>query len=120
MSEACSVLVVEDERILAHSIARFLSRQGFDTDVCYDGHSAVEKAGNTTYTVAIVDWGVPRIRGHALVEQLRNANRECRVVVMSADPAAPESHEAVRTGDIPCLPKPFSLATLLRNVRGES
>jgi len=107
---------VEDERILAHSIARFLNRQGFEADVCYDGYAAVEKARNATYSVAIVDWRVPHIKGYALVEQLRDANRECRMVIVSADPAAPAADEA--THGIPCLPKPFSLTALLQHVQG--
>ena len=120
VTQRLSVLVVDDEPILARSVSRFLNRHGFKTDVCHDGYDAIEKAKNATYDVVITDWQTPGVHGYTLLKQLGAINSKCRLVVMTADPSNVISHEAMRASGIPCLPKPFSLDALLQHVRGGS
>lgn len=112
-----SVLVVDDERILAQSVARLLARAGWQAEACYDGHDALERSENATFDVVVVDWGIPGLCGAELIEQLRRVRPASRLVVTSADPALPREHETVRANSIPCLPKPFSLDELLCAIR---
>ena len=35
------ILIVEDERALCDTLAKSLKRKGYETDVCYDGESAL-------------------------------------------------------------------------------
>jgi DNA-binding response OmpR family regulator len=118
MTGSPSVLIVEDERILAQSLAHLLGGKGWRAEVCHDGSQALERSRKTTFDVVVADWGVPGVWGSRLIEQLKGINPRCRVVVMSADPFGPQEHETVRALHIPCLPKPFSLDTLLLNMQG--
>ena len=112
-----SVLIIEDERILARSLAHILSGYGWHAEVCHDGSQALEQSKKTTFDAVVADWGVPGLCGSRLLEQLKRANPRCRLVVMSADPEEPREHPIVRALQIPCLAKPFALDMLLRELQ---
>jgi response regulator RpfG family c-di-GMP phosphodiesterase len=57
------VLVVEDERLLADSIAEGLSRQAMAVDVAYDGDAALERLAVNDYDVVVLDRDLPVVSG---------------------------------------------------------
>lgn len=48
------ILVVEDERVLADSIAEWLRREALAVDIAYDGDAALERLGITDYDVLVL------------------------------------------------------------------
>jgi DNA-binding response OmpR family regulator len=113
-----SVLVVDDERLLARSIVRLLEREGWQAEACYDSREALERSQNATFDVVVVDWGIPGPRGAVLIDHLRLNWPECRLVVTSADSSQPLGHATVRAHGIPCLSKPFSFEELKAVILG--
>src|SRR5256885_1676418 len=57
------VLVVEDERLLADTVAEGLRRQSMAVDVCYDGDAALERVGVHGYDVIVLDRDLPGVHG---------------------------------------------------------
>ncbi|HEY3467537.1 MAG TPA: response regulator, partial [Amycolatopsis sp.] len=57
------VLVVEDERLLADSVAEGLRRFSMAVDVCYDGEQALERVGVHGYDVVVLDRDLPKVHG---------------------------------------------------------
>ena len=53
------VLVADDERLLADTVAEGLRRQGMAVDVVYDGESALERVSVNRYDVAVLDRDMP-------------------------------------------------------------
>ena len=49
------VLVVEDEQLLADTVAEGLRRLAMAVDVCYDGDAALERVGVHGYDVVVLD-----------------------------------------------------------------
>ena len=53
------VLLADDERLLADTVAEGLRRLAMAVDVCYDGEAAIERLGVNSYDVAVLDRDMP-------------------------------------------------------------
>ena len=63
MSDGVRVLVVEDERQLADSIAEGLRLHAMAVDVAYDGEAGLERASINDYDVLVLDRDLPIVSG---------------------------------------------------------
>lgn len=67
------VLVVEDDRLLAETVARGLRQSALAVDVVHDGDQALERVSVTSYDVVILDRDLPEVHGddvcRAIVDQ---------------------------------------------------
>ena len=67
----CRVMVVDDNRDAADSMAVFLELAGFDTAVQLDGPSALEAAKARAPQVVLLDIGLPGLDGYEVARRLR-------------------------------------------------
>jgi CheY-like chemotaxis protein len=65
------ILVVDDNRDAADSLAAILEIMGARTSVAYDGEDALAKAAGLQPSIAILDIGMPRMDGYELARRLR-------------------------------------------------
>lgn len=65
------VLIVEDRKDAADSLAVFLRLEGYDVRVCYDGHSAMAEVQQWRPAAAIIDIGLPGLTGYAIGQHIR-------------------------------------------------
>jgi len=70
-AKALRVLVADDNRDAADSLARLLSLYGHDVRVAYDGAQALELAGEWRPAAAILDIGMPLVDGYEAARRLR-------------------------------------------------
>ena len=49
------LLIVEDDRLLAEAVSDYFTGKSWETDVVYDGDSAVEKAERKSYQMILLD-----------------------------------------------------------------
>lgn len=107
----CRVLVVEDERTIAANLHEYLEARGFDVDVAHDGAAAIVRLGTGTFDVVVLDLGLPRMSGSAVLEQLRRRLRRATpVLVLTARDALGEKLDAFALGADDYLVKPFAMA----------
>ena len=64
------VLLVEDERELAETLARGLRRQGMVVNVVRDGEDALDRAEVARYDVVVLDRNLPGLSGDAVCRAL--------------------------------------------------
>jgi len=69
--EPCHVLVVDDNRDAADSMAVFLELAGFDTQVELDGARALDLAAASAPDVVLLDIGLPGLDGYEVARRLR-------------------------------------------------
>jgi signal transduction histidine kinase/ActR/RegA family two-component response regulator len=77
------VLVVDDNRDAAESLAMFLKLTGHDTHIAYDGLEAVEKAEQLSPDIVLLDIGLPKINGLEAARRIRTQSRGKRLVLVA-------------------------------------
>ena len=111
------VLIVEDERALCDTLAKSLKREGYETDVCYDGDPALEWLLAEKYDLILLDLNLPGRDGMELRRALRERDRETRVLILSARSRISDKVEGLDAGANDYLAKPFHLAELEARIR---
>lgn len=81
------VLVADDERVIADTLAIILSQSGFDTAVAYDGKAAVEKARIWKPNLLLSDVMMPHLNGIEAAIEICKMIPECRVLLFSGQAA---------------------------------
>jgi DNA-binding response OmpR family regulator len=81
------VLVVDDEPVIADTLAAILKQAGFAALVAYDGQEALEIAKIVPPDLLLTDVVMPGISGVELAIALRNAVPECRILLFSGQAA---------------------------------
>src|SRR5574339_1200609 len=82
--EDMNVLIIEDEKSLSHEIEIFLSKQGFNCDVAFNGKSASEKIFVNAYDFVLLDLGLPDYNGLDLLKEAKDAGREPAFIILTA------------------------------------
>ncbi|WP_435345663.1 response regulator transcription factor [Haloarchaeobius sp. HRN-SO-5] len=117
-SGGLEVLVVDDESRLADLFATWL-RVEYDVEAAYDGESALNLMEESV-EVVLLDRRMPGLSGDEVLERIREAGYDCRVVMVTAvDP----DFDIVEMGFDDYLVKPVSKDELLEgveNVTGRS
>jgi DNA-binding response OmpR family regulator len=111
------ILVVEDQRTLADSVARVLRREGMAVDVAYDGADALERTAIVDYDVVVLDRDLPVVHGDQVCRTLVAAEAPARVLMLTASGTVAERIEGLGLGADDYLPKPFAYAELVARVR---
>ena len=78
------ILIVEDERMLADSVAAMLRNRGFDAEAVYDGRSGFESAGGGGYDLVILDVMLPAMDGYQVASRLRAAHVTVPILMLTA------------------------------------
>jgi DNA-binding response OmpR family regulator len=77
------VLIAEDEEQLAVGVKRVFERRGHRVDTCANGQDTVRALESRSYSLLVLDWGLPDMDGVALVTQLRRAGRTIPVLMLT-------------------------------------
>ncbi|HTJ33787.1 MAG TPA: response regulator transcription factor [Dactylosporangium sp.] len=111
------VLVVEDQRQLADSVARVLRREGMAVDVAYDGGAALERTDVVEYDVVVLDRDLPGVHGDDVCRALVEREAATRVLMLTASGTVAQRVEGLGLGADDYLPKPFAYAELVARIR---
>jgi DNA-binding response OmpR family regulator len=111
------VLLVEDERRLASTLARGLRRRGAVVDVALDGAAALRRASAERYSVIVLDRNIPEIHGDTVCRRLRAAGRRQRILMLTARGEIADRIEGLDLGADDYLVKPFALVELDARIR---
>ncbi|MFJ6316717.1 response regulator transcription factor [Streptomyces californicus] len=111
------LLIVEDEKRLAVSLARGLTAEGFAVDVVHDGLEGLHRADEGGYDLVILDIMLPGMNGYRVCAALRAAGHEVPILMLTAKDGEYDEAEGLDTGADDYLTKPFSYVVLVARVR---
>ncbi|GAA4253610.1 response regulator transcription factor [Dactylosporangium darangshiense] len=111
------MLVVEDQRQLADSVARVLRREGMAVDVAYDGGAALERTDVVEYDVVVLDRDLPGVHGDDVCRALVEREAATRVLMLTASGTVAQRVDGLGLGADDYLPKPFAYAELVARIR---
>jgi DNA-binding response OmpR family regulator len=111
------VLVVEDQKELAATIAVGLRREGMAVDVVFDGQRAVEHAASSSYDVILLDRDLPKLHGDDVCRTLVARGVRSRVLMLTAADTIEHRVDGLGLGADDYLAKPFAFAELVARIR---
>ncbi|SBT49463.1 response regulator transcription factor [Micromonospora auratinigra] len=109
------VLVVEDERTIAESVAARLRAEGFTVDIAGDGPSAVERFRTGRHDLVILDVMLPGFDGLEVCRRIQ-ADRPVPVLMLTARDDETDLLVGLAVGADDYLTKPFSMRELAARV----
>jgi DNA-binding response OmpR family regulator len=110
------VLVVDDERMLADSVAEGLRDEAFAVDTVYDGDAALERLAVNDYDVVVLDRDLPVVHGDEVCRALVESGAPTRVLMLTAAADIRDRVAGLRLGADDYLPKPFAFEELVARV----
>lgn len=115
---ACRILVIEDDATILANLVDYLELQGHQVDIAYDGQAAQGRLAACTYDVILLDLGLPRADGHAVLEYLRNTlGLATPVLVLSARDQLASKLASLALGADDYLVKPYALAEVAMRIQ---
>jgi len=109
------ILVVEDDRKLAHYLKRGLAEQGHVVDVELNGIDGLHFALENQYDLLILDLRLPGIDGFELLMALR-VHKQTPVIVLTALDRVEDRVRGLQAGADDYLTKPFAFSELLARI----
>jgi DNA-binding NtrC family response regulator len=113
MPDKARILIVDDDPIVAESLADFLSREGYATTTACDGREALtilddtaENNVGTDFGILIADMNMPRCDGMELLKEVRTRHESVVPIVVTGFGKIDSAVEAVKLGAVDYLTKP--------------
>src|SRR5690606_13831639 len=113
------ILIVEDERSLADTLAMNLRREGFEVLTAYDGQDGLRQAQLRLPDLVVLDLMLPAKPGLDVCRELRAGGRTREIPILMVTAKAEESDELIglAVGADDYVTKPYSLKVLIQRVK---
>ena len=113
---AAKILVVDDDPMIASSLKRVLTYEGFQTEVANDGAAALDAAERFRPGLVILDVAMPGLSGIEVCKRLK-VKAEIPVLFLSARDEIGDRVAGLDSGGDDYLVKPFAYEELLARIR---
>jgi DNA-binding response OmpR family regulator len=114
---AVRVLLADDERLLADTVAAGLRKLAMAVDVCYDGAAAIERLGVNRYDVAVLDRDMPHATGDEVCRWVVDVELGTRILILTAAGGIRDRVDGLGLGADDYLTKPFAFAELAARIQ---
>jgi DNA-binding response OmpR family regulator len=111
------VLIVEDEKELARSMADFLRSESFICEQASNYKTALDKIITHEYDCILLDISLPDGNGLQLLQELKNQGKTNGVIIVSAKDSIDDKVKGLNFGADDYLPKPFHMGELMARVQ---
>ena len=111
------ILLIEDDAMIGKAVRVGLAQAGFTVDWVTDGRSAELALANGVYDLAVLDLGLPKKDGMAILTSLRALGNSMPVLIASARDTVRDRIAGLEAGADDYVLKPFDLDELVARVR---
>ncbi|MBS0512268.1 MAG: response regulator transcription factor [Proteobacteria bacterium] len=111
------LLLVEDDAVLGDRLRNRLAQEGYAVDLVADGIDAAHLGATEPYDAVILDLGLPRKPGLAVLRDWRAAANTVPVLILTARDGWAERVEGLQAGADDYLGKPFHAEELLARIQ---
>ncbi|MBE9516353.1 MAG: response regulator transcription factor [Proteobacteria bacterium] len=101
-----SLLIVDDDETFCEVLASAFSKRGYEVRAAHNVDEAMTLVANDSPEFAVVDLRMPGESGLVLVEKLKQADENTRIVVLSGYASVATAVEAIKLGAVHYLAKP--------------
>jgi two-component system response regulator QseB len=111
------ILLIEDDAMIGKAVRSGLADAGFAVDWVTDGRAAELALANDVYDLAVLDLGLPKKDGMAILASMRSVGNAMPVLIASARDAVRDRIAGLEAGADDYVLKPFDLDELVARVR---
>jgi DNA-binding response OmpR family regulator len=111
------ILIIEDNRDLAHLIESHLQDLAFQVDTAFDGTSGLTRAESGNYDLIILDLMLPGVDGLEICRRLRRRTSYVPILMLTAKSSEMDRVVGLEIGADDYVAKPFSIRELLARVK---
>jgi DNA-binding response OmpR family regulator len=111
-----TILVVDDEKNIVQLVRMYLSNEGYDVEVAYDGRDAIEKARQVRPRLIVLDLMLPLVSGLDVCKQIRKES-DVPIIMLTARGDDVDRIVGLELGADDYLPKPFNPRELVARVK---
>jgi DNA-binding NtrC family response regulator len=109
-----SVLVVDDEPIVCHSVRKILAKQSCAVDEVFDVDAALQKMRLQKYDLVLLDLKMPKRSGMEVLRSIKRQWPDLPVVIITGHGTIETAIEATKLGAFNFVPKPFTPSELAK------
>ena len=106
------VLIVDDEPAMRDACRQVIERDGIRVAEAAGGAEALDRLAKEHFDLVILDLKMPGIDGISVLKSIRHEHPDTAVVVVTGYPSVESAVEAMKSGAIDFLPKPFTRESL--------
>src|SRR5512146_1018194 len=103
------VLIVEDEKDIAHLVELHLRDLGCRCDIASDGEAGLEKALKSRYDLIVLDLMLPRLDGIEICKEVRSEKNYTPILMLTSRAEEVDRVLGLELGADDYLTKPFSI-----------
>ena len=103
------VLIVDDERLLLNSLAKYLSIENIDVKTVETGNDALKEISSSLYPLCFLDINLPDINGLDVMKKMKELSSQTKVVIMTAQYLTDEMKKEIEGSADYFIAKPFDL-----------
>ena len=92
------ILIIEDEKPLAHALQLKFKNQGYDVTLSEDGEQGLDIAKNGKFDAILLDLIMPNMDGFTFLEQLDSKSKKTPIIVLSNLSQAEDKSRAEQMG----------------------
>lgn len=111
------LLLIEDEEDLINTLSRGLRKVGYVVDPATDGKEGLDLFYMNEYDLVILDLNLPSMDGLEILSKIREADQECKILILSARSNYEQRIEGLDKGANDYLVKPFDFGELTARIR---
>ncbi len=111
------VLVVDDEKDFANTLAQRLKMRDLKVGTAYDGEQALSRLKEEEPDVIVLDLKMPGMHGMEVLEEIKKAYPEMQVIILTGHGTDKDEEEAKRLGGFDFIKKPADIDHLEHKIR---
>jgi DNA-binding response OmpR family regulator len=120
MSAGRTILIVDDDEALRHSLAEQLHlHEEFDVEEAGTGSEAMNIVKDDRFDLLLLDVGLPDMDGRELCRLMRRSGHKMPIIMLTAADGEADTILGLESGANDYVTKPFRLGVLLARVRAQ-
>jgi two-component system response regulator AtoC len=110
------VLIIEDEKLIRWSLRQRFVEEGYIADEAESGGEGLRKLRDASYDLITLDYKLPDMTGLDVLRQVRKADPDIVVVMLTAYSNVEDAVTAMRLGAFDYVSKPFKMDELMQTI----
>lgn len=112
------ILAVDDEKNIRLMLAQALATEDTVVETAVNGEEALDRIEQSEYDLVLLDLRLPGMDGLAVLREIRKRKADLPVILLTAHGTVESAVEAMQSGAVNYLQKPFAPRELRQAVEG--